>query len=154
MSSENALLPRVWELERSLATAVRVNESLRQQLADMTKDRDRLLDVMGEIAGSKSLTATPTQFYQHLQRIASDATIINPEALAATSDLGRYVICEGEPFKWVYRHIDNGDQWQEVEPRNRFTDTLQDRVNELQGYINAGYKYELLPLYCVKEQGK
>ena len=33
MSSENALLPRVWELERSLATAVRVNESLRQQLA-------------------------------------------------------------------------------------------------------------------------
>lgn len=34
MSSENALLPRVWELERSLATAVRVNESLRQQLAE------------------------------------------------------------------------------------------------------------------------
>ena len=54
---------------------------LRQQLADMTADRDRLLDVMCEIAGSKSLTATPTQFYQHLQRIASDATITNPEAL-------------------------------------------------------------------------
>lgn len=50
-------------------------ETLRQQLADMAKDRDRLLDVMGEIAGSKSLTATPTQFYQHLQRIASDATM-------------------------------------------------------------------------------
>lgn len=58
--------------------------SLRQQLAAMTADRDRLLEVMCEIAGSKSLTATPTQFYQHLQRIASDATIINPEALAAT----------------------------------------------------------------------
>jgi len=32
MSSENSLLPRVWELERSLASAVRVNEALRQQL--------------------------------------------------------------------------------------------------------------------------
>ena len=64
--------------------AVQEIESLRQQLADMTKDRDRLLDVMCEIAGSKSLTATPTQFYQHLQRIASDATITNPEALTAT----------------------------------------------------------------------
>jgi hypothetical protein len=33
MTYENSLLPRVWELERSLASAVRVNESLRQQLA-------------------------------------------------------------------------------------------------------------------------
>ncbi len=60
-------------------------ETLEQQLAIMTEDRDRLLSVMCEIAGSKSLTATPTQFYQHLQRIASDATITPPhdEALQA-----------------------------------------------------------------------
>ena len=56
-------------------------ESLRQQLADMTAERDRLLGIMCEIAGSKSLTATPTQFYQHLQRIASDATITNPAGI-------------------------------------------------------------------------
>ena len=70
-----------WEAQMTLSCKQCEIESLRQQLAAMTADRDRLLDVMGEIAGSKSLTATPTQFYQHLQRIASDATITNPEAL-------------------------------------------------------------------------
>jgi len=39
---------------------------------------ERLHHALCEIAGSKSLTATPTQFYQHLQRIASDATITPP----------------------------------------------------------------------------
>ncbi len=47
MSSENALLPRVWELERSLATAVRANESLRQQLAAAQAENLRLA---GEVA--------------------------------------------------------------------------------------------------------
>ena len=74
-----------WD-QTNFAIAVLRNrvESLRQQLATMTEDRDRLLEIMCEIAGSKSLTATPTQFYQYLQRVASDATITNPEALAAT----------------------------------------------------------------------
>ena len=30
---------------------------------------------LGDTAGSKSLTATPTQFYQHLQKLAGDATL-------------------------------------------------------------------------------
>ncbi len=38
MSSENSLLPRVWELERSLASAVRVNEALRQQLVSLKNE--------------------------------------------------------------------------------------------------------------------
>lgn len=81
-------------------------ESLRQQLADMTADRDRLLSIMCEIAGSKSLTATPTQFYQHLQRIASDATITNPEALAATEgDLAGLIVCEKEPVVWIGQNM-------------------------------------------------
>jgi hypothetical protein len=48
---------------------------LEQQLTVKDAEIERLLCVLGEIAGSKSLTATPTQFYQHLQRIASDATM-------------------------------------------------------------------------------
>ena len=84
----NAEMMKTTEATQSLTDRmIQEIESLRQQLAAMTADRDRLLDVMCEIAGSKSLTATPTQFYQHLQRIASDATITNPEALAATADL-------------------------------------------------------------------
>ena len=75
-------------------------EELEKQLATMTADRDRLLSVMCEIAGSKSLTATPTQFYQHLQRIASDATITNPEALADTADLKDVILCHAEPVGW------------------------------------------------------
>ena len=76
-------------------------ETLRQQLSTMTADRDRLLSIMCEIAGSKSLTATPTQFYQHLQRIASDATITKPEALAATADLDGLILCHAEPVVWI-----------------------------------------------------
>ena len=72
-------------------------DELRKQLAYMTADRDRLLGIMCEIAGSKSLTATPTQFYQHLQRVASDATITNPEALAATEPRRRNADDMGNP---------------------------------------------------------
>ena len=50
-------------------------EELEHQLAAKDAEIERLLCVLAEIAGSKSLTATPTQFYQHLQRIASDATM-------------------------------------------------------------------------------
>ena len=35
---------------------------------------DAMRETLSEISGSKSLTATPTQFYQHLQRIAAKAT--------------------------------------------------------------------------------
>jgi len=39
-----------------------------------------------DIAESKSLTATPTQFYQHLQRVARSALTDDAMAEPATSD--------------------------------------------------------------------
>jgi FKBP-type peptidyl-prolyl cis-trans isomerase (trigger factor) len=44
-----------------------------EKFRDITKEMVALRDALAEIADSKSLTATPTQFYQHLQRIASNA---------------------------------------------------------------------------------
>jgi hypothetical protein len=61
---------------------------LQQQLAEREKQIARLLSALCEIAGSKSLTATPTQFYQHLQRIASDATM--------TQDLSDGILCDAD----------------------------------------------------------
>ena len=54
------------------------------------------------------------------------------------------------PVGYEYR-VANGDyswsDWGKVEPRNAFTDTLEDRVREIQAYINAGYRYQIRALY-------
>ncbi len=44
------------------------------------------------------------------------------------------------PGKWT--------DWKEVEPRNHYTDTVEDKVRELREYIAMGKKYELRAL-CV-----
>jgi len=59
-----------------------------------------------------------------------------------------------EPAAWEWRHLDTTNtpntwsEWARVEPRNRFTDTVDDRVREFQAYIEQGYKYELRALYA------
>jgi hypothetical protein len=60
-----------------------------------------------------------------------------------------------EPVLWQYRvcYSDNtvtpgwGD-WQEVKPRNAYTNTVQDTVREIQGYIDQGKPYQLRALYA------
>ena len=86
MSSENALLPRVWELERSLATAVRVNESLRQQLATREAQIVMLRNAITEGLSTYKVPMT--------------ARIV--EALAATADLENVRLCEKEPVTTWY----------------------------------------------------
>jgi chromosome segregation ATPase len=52
-------------------------DAMREQVEEMRKVIEAAKanrETLSEIAGSKSLTATPTQFYQHLQRIAAKAT--------------------------------------------------------------------------------
>lgn len=44
-----------------------------QQLAAEQAVIERMQRALGDIAGSKSLTATPTQFYRRLQKLAGDA---------------------------------------------------------------------------------
>ena len=55
------------------------------------------------------------------------------------------------PVGYEYR-VANGDyswsDWERVAPRNAFTDTLEDRVREIQTYINAGYRYQIRALYA------
>ena len=60
-----------------------------------------------------------------------------------------------EPVMWQYRtwYAENTgtpgwSDWEELKPRNPYTDTVADRVAELQYYIASGYKYELRSL-CV-----
>ena len=82
MSSENALLPRVWELERSLATAVRVNESLRQQLSARDAEIERLKTVpmrYRRMAFNAQLQNENTQLCQqlaaaHAARVSAQAS--------------------------------------------------------------------------------
>ncbi len=111
MSSENALLPRVWELERSLATAVRVNESLRQQLGS-TEDHLRIV----EQAFEKRVFELEQQLSDRLKREVMlrdglkraddllrtsydhESPLIK-EALAATADLEGLILCEKEPCR-------------------------------------------------------
>ena len=62
-----------------------------------------------------------------------------------------------EPVAWEYRWFDTHpytttsgqwSKWERVEPRNPHIGTMADRVVEIQCYINAGYKYELRPLFA------
>ena len=61
-----------------------------------------------------------------------------------------------EPVKFEYRWKDTSPntvtsdqytQWMEIAPRNIHTDTVQDRVAEIQRYIDKGYAYEIRVLY-------
>ena len=98
MSSENALLSRVWELERSLATAVRVNESLRQQLADSQKQVNTARDYLERLAclGNGDRHGN------------SNGNCLAIEALAATNDLDHLILCEREPHYLVEDVTENG----------------------------------------------
>ena len=55
------------------------------------------------------------------------------------------------PVGYEYRSS-RGDyawgEWEKVVPRNQFTETVEDRVNEIQSYIDKGYKYQLRALYA------
>ena len=62
-----------------------------------------------------------------------------------------------EPAMWQYRaYYDTcaGDgkpgwgAWEEVVPRNVYTETVADRVREIQAYIEQGKRYELRALYA------
>ena len=53
--------------------AVYVESLLAAERAATVERAEALRAALSEIAGSKSLTATPTQFYQHLQRLAAKA---------------------------------------------------------------------------------
>lgn len=62
----------------------------------------------------------------------------------------------GEPVMWQSRFFDSTSsvtpgwgKWEEVVPRNAYTDTVEDRLRELRHYIAAGYKYELRALYAI-----
>ncbi len=72
------------------------------------------------------------------------------EALAATADLKDYILCDAEPVMWRHRHADL-PEWRIAEPRNPNVNTVMDTVNEIQQYIDGGYKYELQPLYKARE---
>jgi hypothetical protein len=61
-----------------------------------------------------------------------------------------------KPVAYQYRtfHADNTvspgwTEWELVTPRNPHVETVEDRVHEIQSYINAGYKYELRALYAI-----
>ena len=87
--------------------------------------------------------------FQSLRRRTHEA-LSAPSAITA-EEAGR----EGEakPVRYEWRHFDTANTphtwsaWHVVEPRNPYTDTMEDRVREYQGYIAAGYKYELRALY-------
>jgi hypothetical protein len=63
-----------------------------------------------------------------------------------------------EPAYWESRWLETANtphtwsEWQRCEPRNPYTDTAADKVREIQGYIDAGYKYELRALYATPSQ--
>lgn len=63
-----------------------------------------------------------------------------------------------EPVYWESRWLDTANmphtwsEWQRCEPRNPYTDTAADKAREIQGYIDAGYKYELRALYASPSQ--
>lgn len=74
------------------------------------------------------------------------------EAVAAASPAPA-----AEPAMWQYRaYYDTcaGDgkpgwgAWEEVVPRNVYTETVADRVREIQAYIEQGKRYELRALYA------
>ena len=67
-------------------------DAMREQVEEMRKVIEAAKanrETLSEIAGSKSLTATPTQFYQHLQRIAAKATAGPFDDLLAALDKGQ-----------------------------------------------------------------
>jgi len=125
MSSENALLPRVWELERSLATAVRVNESLRKQLTatetrlegvkqqrdtertSYLNEFDKNQVLIKQLADSQKREVMLRGYLERLACLGngdmhgnSIGNCIAQEALAATTDLDGLILCHAEEVAW------------------------------------------------------
>lgn len=72
------------------------------------------------------------------------------------ADMLRADLQQQEPVAWEWRAFDTHPQtvtsgqwseWKRVEPHNIYMSTVQDRVNEIQRYIDDGYRYELRALY-------
>ncbi len=80
MSSENSLLPRVWELERSLASAVRVNESLRQQLAALKSELKTIGNAIDDPRTDLTMTMSEVIIEQKKQLAAALAAIKSKDA--------------------------------------------------------------------------
>ena len=97
------LRARIAALEAERADLIKINnkwahewagewDAMREQVEEMRKVIEAAKanrETLSEIAGSKSLTATPTQFYQHLQRIAAKATAGPFDDLLAALDKGQ-----------------------------------------------------------------
>lgn len=92
-------------------------------------------------------------------QVALDPTVSSDAAALVESGLRS----QQEPVLWQYRWFDSNpftvtsgqwSCWEEVKPRNPYTDTVLDKVNEIQGYIDRGFKYELRGLYTAPEPPK
>jgi hypothetical protein len=77
-------------------------------------------------------------------------------AIFQAADHGAASRAGSEPVMWQSRFFDSTSsvtpgwgKWEEVVPRNAYTDTVEDRLRELRHYIAAGYKYELRALYAI-----
>jgi len=101
-------------LERFYTTAFDAGQkSLRQQLSAARADNIRLREAINaaEIDGEEVLDFDEFTAYM----IPLDTYHALTDALAATADLGRYVICESEPVAWLWqRNHSNGGYTREV----------------------------------------
>lgn len=91
MTIENALLPRVWELERSLGQAVRVNDALRKTIERQAAQIVLLRDAVGSWLNNHT-SENHDAVYQ---------------AFSATDDLSGYILCEREPVSSILQASGN-----------------------------------------------
>ena len=103
------------------------------------------------LEASKLAVAVLKGYPQSMAR--EDALITLRNAIAAgEAELKR------EPVAWEYRaHYDDNTstpgwgEWERLVPRNLYTDTIENRVQEIRDYINSGYKYQLRALIAREE---
>lgn len=112
-----------------------------ESVEDTKKERDALRTALSELG------VTPEEARAGVER--SKAIRGEPAELDALKGPDQ------APARWEFRWLDTNphtvtsgqwSEWRQVEPRH--TETVTDRVVEIQAYINAGYKYELRPLYA------
>lgn len=93
----------------------------------------------------------PAELSRALARLAkvADEEVLKEVEFAAT--------VAQEPVAWEYRTFHGDDtvtpgwsKWERIEPQGRYShETVESRVEEIQSYIDRGYRYQLRALYTV-----
>lgn len=154
---QGVLLPRVYDCLNLLAIAkegaetdLQYREALHCLSSVMRAASHALVSMAPSEKEAKLRSVLAKAHDWYMAEVNSDTYMGEPAIVGTPSKEGAAQV---EAVAWDYRHLDTANtpnkwsEWTRCEPRNPYTDTAKDYADEIQRYIDRGYKYQLRALY-------